>query len=245
MNITCLSLHEVQLLRLSYSVKDLATLFKITEPEVYFVLKECGIKSPTDYVRDEVPRFSLMEEICYFGHKKVAEKYFVSEAFLRSLFVCPEEHGVNFLQDQVERFGSVTVVKKMYSYKGTLQPPSPENRFRGLGGMNSRVGRKCELKVIEWLSTYTECHDVNEYNPTADHDIFCDLYGRLNVKAVSGSRCWRFPKAENCEYVVGVGIHQGEPLFAVLIPPVFLPDTFYIEDILRYTHKLFKEVLIL
>ena len=141
---------------------------------------------------------------------------------------------------------SSSVVKKMYSYKSTLLPPSAENRFRGLGKMNSKVGRDCELKVIEWLQNHCEVvMDMNIENPTALYDIHTELHGRINVKAITGNGRWRFPKADNCDFVCCVGLYRGRMMFAALVHPQHLPQTLTMDSLHPFQKIVFERKIFL
>lgn len=221
MRFDCLSKDEIQRLRLSYSVQDMALLFEMEVSEIYTLMREIGVHAPTVYVID-LPRKELAYEIASLGVKKIAKKYNVSTSFLRSLFKKEESEDVEFLNSQVERFGSTSIVKKMYNYTGKLNPPTSKKRFVGLGSMKSSIGRKAEEFVMDWLSF---CKDMNEEDPRSLYDLEHPKFGRINVKAKNGTISWRFNEVENCDFVAAVCLQKNEIQFACLIPVKDLPIT--------------------
>jgi len=216
MNILCLSISDLQRFRLAYSVKDLSALFEEKQNDVYYVLKELGVRPPTEYVK-EMSRDELARELAYEGHNRVSRKYNVSIPFLKSLFKptfkdIPEEEK---LRKALERYRSPEVVSRLYGVtKNQLPYVEHEEKLSHLGETKVAIGRRAEL----FVSNLLDAEDINKKDSRALWDLECPKYGRVNVKTKDSTfyKGWKFYGADNCDYIAAV-LRTGKEYKAVLM----------------------------
>lgn len=222
-DISAITDHELQLLRLAYSVVDLTTLLQLgTTADTYKILRERKIKSPPDFVRDLDPEL-LAYEIAASSHKEVADRYKVSVSFLKSLFKGGPAYTQDELAEMVKTFGSKTVVSRMTGVKKSQIPDLEGEPMLRLGNFTSGIGRRCELYVLGLIGG----RDMNLDDSRYPFDILHNTYGKINVKGTQ-KRPWRVPKAENCDYVafIHLGPNASESAITVLVPAEHTPCNF-------------------
>lgn len=225
------TIDDLQRLRLVYSVKVMAQLFSVQKDEMYRVLREWKIESPTEYLRIRRKELALL--ILSYGHEKVASRYNVSVTFLRGLYVREsgdgkvaaldiiQERTEQFLVSEIKRWASPTIISRMFGVtKSRLPAVLIKDKFAHQGNLASAIGRKAELFVLDRLGG----KDMNLEDPRSVYDIHHKVYGRINVKATK-KRTWRAPKVENCDYCALIVYKKNSYIFGVMIPADLCPMT--------------------
>lgn len=272
MHIGCLTRMELQRLRLTHSVKELALFFEEKESDVYGYLTAAEILHPTKFVAmwaNRGLRSSFVQFVAQYGVAKMSRCFGVSKSYLAAavakepvflkgdesshewvrLFLEELNDTVNqelfFLQAQVDRLGSTSLVKRMYFLLLKKDPgiksPPPKVRNMHLGQHKSTVGRKMELLTME----YFPGEDMNLSNPHSEYDILSKDFGRINVKALSSEGRWRMQKVDKCDHVALVCMTGNDPKFICLIPSEQLPVTVTVNNYSKYPHVLLTKQLFL